>query len=94
MYVKPVFLDESGKRWRIVKLVLVAIAATFLFIPLLLLLSIARTPVMPEFQIQQQAHLAAPAAPRGNSARRHYQQSKSTYRSSLTGDAHAPPPME
>jgi hypothetical protein len=94
MDAKPVFFDETGKRWRIVRFVLIVGTTALLLIPILLVLSIITTPVIPELLIQQHARLAAPAAARGNVLRRHYRQSKDVSEPSVKGDTHAPPPVE
>ena len=38
----PVFLDESGRRWKIVKWLIIAAVATFVAVPMLLLISIEK----------------------------------------------------
>jgi hypothetical protein len=48
MKVKPVFLDESGRRWKVVRPVLLAGAATLVAIPIGLILSIQNVSVGPQ----------------------------------------------
>ena len=48
MSVNPVFLDETGRRWKLVRPVLLTGAAALVAIPVSLLLSIQNVSVTPE----------------------------------------------
>jgi hypothetical protein len=48
MSTKPVFLDETGRRWRVVRLVLLAGVTALIAMPLILILSIRNVGVTPE----------------------------------------------
>ncbi|MGP0089018.1 MAG: hypothetical protein ACLPKB_03515 [Xanthobacteraceae bacterium] len=54
MSVNPVFLDETGRRWKVVRLVLLTGATVLIAIPLGLLLSIQNVSVTPAKSLGQQ----------------------------------------
>jgi len=45
---KPIFLDETGQRWRLSRIVLLCFAAGLLLLPIVLALSILEVGVLPE----------------------------------------------
>jgi hypothetical protein len=45
---KPIFLDQTGHRWKLMRTVLVGLATGFCLIPFLLALSILNVEVLPE----------------------------------------------
>jgi hypothetical protein len=65
---KPVFLDQTGHRWKLIRIVLVGLATGFCLIPFLLALSILNVEVLPE-QSSELAQQITPASPPGYAAR-------------------------
>ena len=55
MSVNPVFLDESGRRWKVVRPLLVAGATTLVAIPISLVLSIQNVSVTPQTSSEPEA---------------------------------------
>ena len=55
---KPIFLDETGLRWRLVRIVLLSLLATVLILPIVLTISILTVEVLPaqSTDLQQQVH--------------------------------------
>jgi hypothetical protein len=45
---RPIFLDETGSRWRLSRIVLFSIAIALLMLPIVLALSILKVGVLPE----------------------------------------------
>jgi len=45
---KPIFLDETGSRWRLSRVVLISIVTALLMLPIVLALSILKVGVLPE----------------------------------------------
>jgi hypothetical protein len=60
---RPIFLDESRLRWRLLRPVLITCAIGLLIIPVILTLSILNVEVLPELKLQQA--LAVPDRPEG-----------------------------
>jgi len=59
---KPIFLDETGLRWRLVRIVLLSLLATVLILPIVLTISILTVEVLPaqSTDLQQQVTASAP----------------------------------
>jgi hypothetical protein len=51
---KPIFLDETGLRWRLVRIVLLSLITTVLILPIALTISILTVEVL-RFQLQDAA---------------------------------------
>jgi len=62
MYDKPIFLDETGFRWRLLRVVLLGFATGLVTLPIILALSIMRVEVLaePSRELQQQFIAASP----------------------------------
>jgi hypothetical protein len=60
---KPIFLDETGLRWRLVRIVLISLITTVLILPIALTISILTVEVLPaQFFDLQQHVITAPAS--------------------------------
>ena len=59
---KPIFLDETGLRWRLVRIVLLSLITTVLILPIVLTISILTVEVLPvqSTDLQQQVTASAP----------------------------------
>jgi hypothetical protein len=60
---KPVFLDETGLRWRLVRIVLLSLLATVLFLPIVLTISILTVEVLPAQFANLQQQVITVSAP-------------------------------
>jgi len=60
---KPIFLDETGQRWRLLRAVLLGSATGLLMLPVILALSIMKVEVLPERsgELQQRVIAASPS---------------------------------
>ena len=59
---KPIFLDETGLRWRLVRIVLLSLIMTVLILPIILTISILTVEVLPaQFTALQQQVITASA---------------------------------
>jgi hypothetical protein len=60
---KPIFLDETGLRWRLVRIVLLSLITTVLILPIALTISILTVEVLPtQFFDLRQHVITAPAS--------------------------------
>ncbi len=68
---KPVFLDQTGLRWRLLRVVLLGFAAGLFLLPIALALSILRVDVLPGRSGEMLQHIitASPADYRTRSGR-------------------------
>jgi hypothetical protein len=66
MSTSPVFLDETGRRWRVVRLVLLAGATVLIAMPLILILSIRNVGVTPEKSLGRPESSVGNARPVGS----------------------------
>jgi hypothetical protein len=60
---KPVFLDETGLRWRLFRIVLLGLLTAVLTLPIVLTLSILTVEVLPTQLIDLQRQVIAVSAP-------------------------------
>ena len=60
---KPIFLDETGLRWRLVRIVLLSLLATVLILPIVLTLSILTVEVLPARFSDLRQHVITASAP-------------------------------
>jgi hypothetical protein len=60
---KPVFLDETGLRWRLFRIVLLGLLTAVLTLPIVLTLSILTVEVLPTQLVDLQQHVIAVSAP-------------------------------
>jgi hypothetical protein len=60
---KPVFLDETGLRWRLFRIVLLGLLTAVLTLPIVLTLSILTVEVLPTQLIDLQQQVIAVSAP-------------------------------
>ena len=58
---KPIFLDETGLRWRLVRIVLLSLLATVLILPIVLTISILTVEVLPAQSTDLQRKVTASA---------------------------------
>jgi hypothetical protein len=60
---KPIFFDETGLRWRLVRIVLVSLIMTVLLLPIVLTISILTVEVLPAQFTDLQQHVITSSAP-------------------------------
>lgn len=60
---KPIFLDETGLRWRLVRIVLLSLLATVLILPIVLTMSILTVEVLPAQSTNLQQQVITSSAP-------------------------------
>jgi hypothetical protein len=60
---KPIFLDETGLRWRLVRIVLLSLLATVLILPIVLTISILTVEVLPAQSTNLQQQVITSSAP-------------------------------
>jgi hypothetical protein len=60
---KPVFLDQTGHRWKLIRIVLVGLATGFCLIPFLLALSILNVEVLPKLPNELLQQITPASAP-------------------------------
>jgi len=63
---KPIFLDETGSRWRLSRIVLFSIATVLLMLPIVLALSILKVGVLPERSNESQQTIIGSPREAGN----------------------------
>jgi hypothetical protein len=60
---KPIFLDQTGHRWKLMRTVLVGLATGFCLIPFLLALSILNVEVLPKLSNELLQQITPASAP-------------------------------
>jgi len=63
---KPIFLDETGSRWRLSRIVLLSVVTVLLMLPIVLALSILKVGVLPERSNELQQIIIGSPRERGN----------------------------